>query len=246
MNILQKNTLDIWKIPLPAQSLESLSLHLLQRDELTRFHRFYFSHHKRRYAQAKIALRTILGGYLNQAPETLQFNYNEYGKPELAQTHCLQFNVTHSKDMALLAINQSHPIGIDLEYFSARPYHGIAQHLFSFNEQHQLQQLPISVQALGFFSVWAQKEALIKAVGLGLNYPTHRFDVPLLPRATYLLHEPLNQQNWLMTAFMPYPGSMAAVCYHPSLSQIRYFHYDSPTHPIHSSIIAPYPQSSRT
>lgn len=242
MNRLQKNTLDIWEIPLPPQPLDSLLLDMLQQDELERFHRFYFSHHKRRFAQSKIALRTILGSYLDQAPDTLQFNYNTHGKPELSAQQ-LQFNLTHSKDVALLAINQTHPIGIDLEYFSARPYHGIAQHLFSLNEQRQLQQLPASALAIGFFSVWAQKEALIKAVGVGLSYPTHLFDVPLLPKTTYSLHE--HQQHWLITPFMPYPGSMAAVCYHPSLSQIRYFHYDPATQSHHSSILVPHPCSSR-
>lgn len=218
--------IDLWEIPLQAVPLENCALGHLSSDERNRFDRFQFPRHKRRFAQARMALRTILGHYLHVLPASIQFEYTAHGKPYLPLPHQLQFNLSHSKDLALLAVCKHYPIGVDLEYFSTRPFQGIAGQLFSIKEQQTLLHLPASLKPLGFFSVWAQKEAIMKAVGLGLSYPTTLIDVPLLPTATYTLSEPETQQDWLVTPFMPYPGVSAAICYDPSLTTLRYFHYD--------------------
>lgn len=226
-NLLPHNTVDIWEIPLPACDLNALALNDLSPDEQTRFQRFYFAKHKRRFAQSRIALRTILSHYLHQCPADLEFAYSAFGKPSLPHFHNLQFNLSHSKDLALLAVCQTHPIGIDIEFFSERPFLGIASHLFSFQEQQQLACLPPSLIPLAFFSTWAQKEAIMKAVGMGMSYPTKAIDLRLLPIMPYLVYEPQTQQDLKIMPFLPRPAACAAICYHPDLTEIRYFKYDS-------------------
>ncbi len=237
---LHRNTIDIWEISL-SLPISEISVNYLSIDEQTRFQRFYFEKHRRRFASARIALRYILGHYLQQTPASLEFAYAAYGKPSLQHFPQLQFNLTHSKDLALLAICQDHPIGIDIEFFSARPFQGIAGHLFSLKEQQQLEQLPPGLTPLGFFSTWAQKEAVMKAIGVGMSYPTKDIDLHLLPTTSYSLYEPQTKQHLQLTPFMPQPASCAAVCYHPDLTEIRYFHYDPTVQLSHLQCVQHFP-----
>ena len=222
---LTTNEVDIWEIPL-VNTFADLDLATLAEDEITRYQRFLFPKHKVRFALARIALRRILGNYLNTPPQEIEFSYSSHGKPMLKSNCNLQFNLSHSQDLALLAVTQQHPIGIDVEYFSPRPYLGIAEHLFSQAEIAALEKLSAAFTPWAFFSVWAQKEALIKAVGLGLSYPTKNLTVPLMAEPYYLIEDTYSNVTWKIASFMPYHGVSAAVCYHPSLTLKRYFIYD--------------------
>ena len=134
----------------------------------------------------------------------------------------MQFNLSHSGELALLAIGQHHPLGIDLEFFSARPYEGIGQSLFSTLEMDALSLAHPEIKPLVFFQIWTQKEAFIKACGLGLSYPTQQFDVPSMPRTKTFIADPLHKKKWQMLSFMPEVACSAALCYHPSITNIHY------------------------
>ena len=214
-----KTSLDIWQFSLktPCHNDE---LKCLSEDERARAQRFYFERHRRRFNVARVRLRQILARYLNEHPATLNFQYHAHGKPYL--TSALQFNLSHSEDLALLAVCLDHPVGIDIEFYSARPFIGIGQHLFSDEENHVLKTLPHTLKPLCFFHLWAQKEAVIKAVGTGLSYPTPSIVVPTLPPTHQHMLKTLDGQSWKIDAFSPVISARAAVCYHPSISKIRY------------------------
>ncbi|MFY7698056.1 MAG: 4'-phosphopantetheinyl transferase family protein [Legionella sp.] len=218
--IVNSNKIDIWRFPLHTESIQSHAI--LSPDELTRANRYHFAKHKRRFTIARTMLRLIIARYLSVNPKKIIFTYNTYGKPFIHQYPELQFNLTHSKDCALLAIGSTHPIGIDIEYFSARPYLNIGKEIFSYKENIELQNLSQSMRPLGFFHLWAQKEALIKACGLGLSYPTKQFDLPLLPPTRLNIIDPKFKQPWQIYSFMPELACCAAICYHPSVNQLCY------------------------
>jgi 4'-phosphopantetheinyl transferase len=168
-------------------------------------------------------LRCILARYINLPPAELVFSYNQHGKPQLENDSSLQFNLSHSGDLALLAIGKEFPLGVDVEFFSARPYEGIGKHLFSSSEIEGLQQSNAMLKPLAFFHIWAQKEAFIKACGLGLAYPTQKFDVAILPPTNQLCVDTLHNQQWKIISFMPQVACSAALCHHPAIEEIRYF-----------------------
>ena len=222
--IIHDKRIDIWQYPLHTEFSEAQSL--LSEDETVRAKRYHFDRHQRRFTVARAVMRLILARYLQCQPKELRFTYNKYGKPQLLNTS-LQFNLSHSGDLALLAIGNHYPLGIDLEFFSARPYEGIGKQLFSCKEIKALAHAPRHLKPFIFFHTWAQKEAFIKACGLGLSYPTQDFDVPALPGIDDPIVDKMHDTTWKMISFMPQIACSAALCCHPEINDIRYVSLDA-------------------
>lgn len=179
---LQAGELHIWKIELNHEDSQWQPLmSLLSNDEQIKADRFRFAMHRRRYVFGRTSLRKLLGGYLDRTPETLRFAYNSHGKPFLANDDSgLSFNVAHSEDLMLAAFVLNKEIGIDIETIQPQiDYMGIAQRLFSEQENNTLQHLPEEKRIGAFFRAWTRKEAYIKAQGTGLSYPLNCFSVSM-------------------------------------------------------------------
>lgn len=218
--VLHESRIDLWQFSL-EQELPAVD-QLLDSEELARANRFYFNKHKRRFATSRATMRIILARYLNTAPERLEFTYNAQGKPSVINSQKLQFNLSHTGDTAILAVGKSFSLGVDIEQYSARPYEGIAKTLFSEQEMAGLLKAPLSLKAALFFHVWAQKEAFIKACGLGLSYPTKEFTVPTAFPTKQLVDDPLHNTTWQLRSFMPKVACSGALCYHPTVREIRH------------------------
>ena len=216
---LQKDRIDIWQFSLTA--LPANATNLLNDTETSRANRFHFQRHQRRFTVARAMMRAIIARYLNEQPAQLQFAYHPHGKPFINHTKNIEFNLNHSEDLGLLAIGQHFPLGVDLEFFSARPYDGIGAHLFSEPEMAELTRQPACLKASVFFHIWAQKEAFIKACGMGLSYPTKQFTVPILSPTDAEIVDSLHDNYWKIKSFMPEVACCAALCYNPKVTNIR-------------------------
>lgn len=217
---LATQQIDIWQYPL--SQLWPTAEGLLSADELQRAKRYYFERHRRRFIVARAMLRLILSRYLGIPPETLHFETNTYGKPFLTHPTQIQFNLSHSQDLALLAIGQHYPMGIDIEFFSSRPFRGMSEHMFSDQEINSYDKVTRSMRSLAFFHVWAQKEAFIKATGMGLSYPTKTFDVPVVAPTNTAVHDRRHAMTWHIRSFMPKIACSAAICHHLAIQNLRY------------------------
>jgi len=216
---LCEDRIDVWQFSLlkpPSQSH-----FILNAEEKARAQRFHFERHQRRFTAARARMRLILARYLKNEAAELEFTFNAQGKPSLQHPLLPEFNLSHSGEMALLAIGKGTSMGIDLEFFSARPYLGIAKTLFSSDEINALEQTPQFLQTLTFFHLWAQKEAFIKASGLGLSYPTTEFSVPSRLAAHQKIHDSLHNKEWQLLGFMPEPGCCAALCCDLTIKELR-------------------------
>lgn len=218
--ILNESRVDLWQFSLEHEL--NVAYQILNAEEKARGDRFHFSRHKRRFTTARAILRIILARYLNMAPERLEFTYNKQGKPAVINSQKLQFNISHTGDLALLAIGKGYPVGVDVEYYSARPYEGIAKGLFSNQEFNQFIKVPDQLKPAIFFHIWSQKEAFIKACGMGLSYPTKEFNVPITIPTKQLIADPLNNTTWQLRSFMPQIACSGALCCHPTVREIRH------------------------
>jgi 4'-phosphopantetheinyl transferase len=218
--ILNETRIDLWQFSLESEVPNAKNI--LNAEEIARAQRFYFSPHQRRFSTARATLRIILGRYLNINPAYLEFTYNPQGKPKVINSAKLQFNLSHSADLALLAVGKGFPMGIDIERYSARPYQGIAKNSFSNQEVEEFMKAPSALKPALFFHIWSQKEAFIKACGLGLSYPTKEFNVPTTIPTKQLVDDPLNNITWHLRSFMPQIAYSGALCCHPAIREIRY------------------------
>ncbi|HEU5348398.1 MAG TPA: 4'-phosphopantetheinyl transferase superfamily protein [Ktedonobacterales bacterium] len=130
-------------------------------------------------------LRKILGRYMNLAPAEVRISALPDGKPALApelRGDHLEFNLSHSHELALIAVGKGRQLGIDVEHIRAE-LNGeeIAERFFSPLEAALLRSLPQGVRLAAFFAVWTRKEAYIKARGNGLRKPLDQFAVAIAP-----------------------------------------------------------------
>ncbi|MBI3405300.1 MAG: 4'-phosphopantetheinyl transferase superfamily protein [Acidobacteria bacterium] len=146
---------------------------------------FRFPRDRQLFIVSHGALRAILGRYIESPPASLQFSQNSFGKPALGNSMAgmdLKFNLAHSGDRALLALNIGREIGVDLEFIQEESDCGqLAKRFFSPWEISELMSLPIEERRAAFFRCWTRKEAFVKAHGEGLSFPLNSFDVSLAP-----------------------------------------------------------------
>ena len=115
------------------------------------------------------------------ALQEISFQYTEYGKPFLGNSD-LQFNVSHTEGLALLAFVRRRGVGIDVEKVRAQTdVRQLAERFFSVHERSSLRELAGDELHAAFFRCWTRKEAYIKAKGEGLSLPLHQFDVSIEP-----------------------------------------------------------------
>ena len=169
---------------------QALSL-LLDETERARAARYLFAADRERFAIAHGLARRVLGFITQQPPGALRLAVSEHGKPYLPDLPSLRFNLSHSRDQALLAFVQNQDVGVDIEAIRADlDRASIGRRFFSEMEWHALNALPAEDQISAFYTCWTRKEAYIKGRGLGMRIPINRFSVSLAPGEPARLLEP--------------------------------------------------------
>ncbi len=195
---------------------------LLSGAERHRASRFVFERDRRRFTVARAGLRCLLSARLGVRPESVGLVYGPHGKPALASHHAasnLRFNVSHSDDVAAYAFSSGCAIGVDIESVRALgDAEDIAAHFFSKRENVAYLALDPHDRPQGFFNCWTRKEAFVKALGAGLDFPLDRFDVSLAPgepaRILGVGSTPGDSCGWTLDSFVPGPGLIGAVVVH--------------------------------
>lgn len=203
----------IWKLWMNDGDNGAL-LDLLSPDERARAHRFQFDLHRLRFVACRARLRMLLAHYTASDARRISFVSNRHGKPALGgalSASGIQFNVSHSEDLAVLAFSLGFRIGVDVEW--ARPSEWqdqIARNHFSADEYRFYAATPPAYRYRVFFSCWTRKEAYLKAIGKGLSFPMKQVSTGL-PNARSVLASASGSRRWSMQAFTPAPGYVAAL-----------------------------------
>ena len=115
-------------------------------------------------------LRELLGQRLNRAPADLHFVIGEYGRPELSDSEGVSFNVSHSGDHALVAISTNRTVGIDIERMNNNiDWRDLIEMVCIDHERRTILMEPARLQYRSFYRCWTAKEAILKALGLGIT-----------------------------------------------------------------------------
>jgi 4'-phosphopantetheinyl transferase len=191
---------------------------VLSPDEQARAAKFHFEANCRRYVVGRSMLRMLVGHCLGTPADRLRFEYGEAGKPSVAAGVLppLQFNVSHSREIVLIALARGRALGIDVEQIRTRvAVDQIAARFFSANEHKSLSLLAADMQCDAFFACWTLKEAYLKASGAGLSLPLDQFEVSFLPgdqsRLLATRHDPAEATRWTLRELDVGHGYKAAI-----------------------------------
>ena len=166
--------------PLPPDSIHiikanlaevrPLHTHWLNSSELQRLDSLKNTIAAQQFVASRNLLHNVLSSYIQVSPDILQLATRPGGKPFITNNgHTLEFNLSHSNGIALLAVSQKIPLGIDIELIkSSRQTLNIAARIFSPAEYNRLLKTSPPLQELCFYEMWTEMEARQKAYGSGI------------------------------------------------------------------------------
>jgi 4'-phosphopantetheinyl transferase len=161
-------TVEVWQAGLahPEATVRRLES-LLSDDERERAARLASAP---RWVAARAALRIVLAGRLGTHPSDVEFAAGPHGKPEIPDC-ALRFNLSHSGDLALIALATGAEVGVDVERTSRRS-RAIERTL----TEGERTALAGQDRHLALLRIWCRKEAMAKAGGGGLGWAPETFD----------------------------------------------------------------------
>ena len=175
----------LWLYPLDCSSDESRELErTLSPAEIDRADRFGTPALRARWVAGRAALRRLLGAALGVDPAAVPLRRGTRGRPELASEHALDFNVSHTDNVALIGIAAGLPrgarIGVDVEREDrAVNADGLARKFMTARERAAMAPLDEQARRRQFLRLWTCKEAMSKATGDALSAPFRDIDVGL-------------------------------------------------------------------
>ncbi len=211
---------DVEFVPI---DLDDWSERVLSGHEQARARRLRTADLRRRFVRVHGSLRAILARYLRLAPEAVELVADQGSKPRLSESHPpLRFNLSHSRDLALLAVHRHLEVGVDVEWHDPTTETGrLAARFFGAEEQGYAAQAAEGLNAIAatearraeFFRLWTLREAYLKGLGLGLSVPLTGFAVsgpnvvpPRLLRSDYG-----DPGAWNLASFVPRVGYSAGL-----------------------------------
>jgi 4'-phosphopantetheinyl transferase len=205
--------LHLWCAPLDR----AIDPSLLTADELARAERFKMRRVREQFVAARGQLRIVLGRYLNLAPAAVNLTIEASGKPVLHSCHGsgLHFNVSHSESLAIYAVTRRGRVGVDVELRRTIPdAESLVERFFSPRERDQFVALPPIERPEAFFRAWTRKEAVLKALGRGVQ-ALDECDVTFCAsedeRVLRVGSDCQCSAKWLLKSWEPTPDYVAAV-----------------------------------
>ncbi|MCC5901421.1 MAG: 4'-phosphopantetheinyl transferase superfamily protein [Halomonas sp.] len=203
--------LTVWQLSLDLEApVADEDYRLLSQTERQRACRLRHHADVVRAVATRAALRRLLSAQTGVAPEKLVFSENAYGKPLLKRAHGLAFNVSHAGGYALIALATCGQVGVDIE--RRRPEAELASLSDLILSPSERRYHDSGRSALPFIERWVVKEAVLKALGLGIADHLQALSIAsfLGQPDTYLLDHSLPVSLPLQAWPLPAPYGYAA------------------------------------
>jgi 4'-phosphopantetheinyl transferase len=175
---LGKRACQVWWVDLTAA--RPCLDELLDTDERDRAARFRRPDDRVRFVLGAAMLRVVLASHVNASPAEVRVTRAcaacgaPHGRPRLAAPGgtAIELSVTHAGDRVAIAVSRQGPVGVDVERIQPDlPVWGLAPHVLAGEELATLYGLDAARRPHGFLVYWTRKEAVLKALGVGLTVP---------------------------------------------------------------------------
>ncbi|MFI9760749.1 4'-phosphopantetheinyl transferase family protein [Streptomyces sp. NPDC051963] len=163
---------DVWTVPLDGSSATVATMsRILSGREAERGARCRFETDRRRFIVAHGALRLILAGYLDVPPEELRLERGRHGKPRIAGSSDLRFNLSHSGELSVVAVTRHDEVGVDVDRLRpGLPVEPFVKRFFPASDARFVTAAAEPTErAERFLRLWTRKEAVVKAAGARLT-----------------------------------------------------------------------------
>lgn len=194
-----------WAAPVAPADAPGL-VALLDGDERDRLERFRRPADRARYLAAHALTRLVLADAVGSTAGALVFDRTcrcgaQHGKPVLPGGP--GFSLTHAGDLVGVAVHPGGAVGLDVERVRAlADLAAMAAHVCSPRES--------ATDEDAFFTLWARKEALLKALGTGLASPMSAITLGQSGVLDWAGDDAPRDPMWLRDLH-PSPGYRAAV-----------------------------------
>jgi 4'-phosphopantetheinyl transferase len=123
---------------------------------------------------ARARLRAILARYADVPAAAVELVAGEHGKPRLGSADGagteLEFNLSHSDELALYAVARGRAVGIDTERVRGDlDFVALARRALDPETVEELERAPVGDRPAQFAAAWARHEARLKCLGVGLG-----------------------------------------------------------------------------
>lgn len=228
---LKDNEVHVWWVNAGSEDIpQDLLAVSLSEDERERAARFKFAKDRRLHVAAHAALRSLLADYLRVAAGEIQFVSGAHGKPALAPPLAasgLEFNLSHSHEVALVAVARQRAVGVDVEFVKRNfSFDELARRFFTTKEVGALFELPQPLQREAFFKCWTSKEAFLKAKGTGLSGKLDEVGITLANDQEVRINARV--PGWSLTGLTPCVEYEGALVIQGDPRQIRCYRWEPP------------------
>lgn len=129
-------------------------------------------------AHARSLVLQVLTAYSGNATITIALDAR--GKPHAQGEIGLDFNLSHSGADIVIAVARGQALGVDLERLDRRAVStALIKRYFCMREHAVLAALPGETRQRAFLQLWTCKEAVLKAMGVGLSFGLDRMEFGL-------------------------------------------------------------------
>jgi len=176
--VVDEGQAELWLLrpPGPGGAPHPAAVSELDRTERGRAASFVRPADRARYVSAHVALRRLLGAYLDLPPQQVPLVREKcptcggpHGRPGVAGTPPpLHFSLSHCAGLVLVGV-ASAPVGVDVEELPGAERVELCAPTLHPAERRELESLPSRSRRAFFGRLWTRKEAYLKGIGAGLT-----------------------------------------------------------------------------
>lgn len=162
-------------------------LHSLSEKEVFRSKQILLDIDKQRFIITRSLLKRLISIFLKVDTKEIEIRNNKNGKPFLANYQDLQFNVSHTNNIFVIAFVNGKNIGVDIEDQNRILNISLLKDiLFTPAELNIFNTIENNLKNDFIIHYWTTKESILKATGEGLSKPMNELEIANLDKNWFI------------------------------------------------------------